>query len=87
MQIEAATEAGIDFVASEDVEAALLDAGLDEATTAAIVDDYEQAQLRSLKAGLLAAALIALLVPGVHQGPAELRPGSRGGVAGRWGRT
>ena len=34
-------------------------AGLDEATTAAIVDDYEAAQLQSLKAGLLAAALLA----------------------------
>jgi hypothetical protein len=30
-----------------------------EATTAALVDDYEAAQLRSLKLGLLAAALIA----------------------------
>ena len=37
------------------------EAGLDAATTAAIVDDYEQAQLRSLKAGLLAAALLALV--------------------------
>jgi hypothetical protein len=51
---------GIDFVASADVEAALVTAGLDEATTQAVVEDYEQAQLRALKAGLLAAALIAL---------------------------
>ena len=36
-------------------------AGLDDATTAAIVDDYEQAQLQALKAGLLAAALLALV--------------------------
>ena len=35
-------------------------AGLDTTTTQAVVEDYEQAQLRSLKAGLLAAALIAL---------------------------
>ena len=61
VQIEAATVAGIDFVASADVEAALVAAGLDPATTAAVVDDYEQAQLRSLKAGLLAAAFIALV--------------------------
>ncbi len=59
VQIEAATAAGIDFVAAADVEAALVTAGVDEATTQAIVDDYEQAQLRSLKTGLLAAALIA----------------------------
>jgi len=60
VQIETATVDGIDFVASADVEAALVTAGLDEATTQAVVEDYEQAQLRSLKAGLLAAALIAL---------------------------
>ena len=40
-------------------QAAAQQAGLDAATTAAIVDDYEQAQLRSLKAGLLVAALLA----------------------------
>ena len=59
-QIETATVDGIDFVASADVETALVTAGLDEATTQAVVEDYEQAQLRALKAGLLAAALIAL---------------------------
>lgn len=60
VQIETATVDGIDFVASADVEAALVAAGLDEATTQAVVEDYEQAQLRALKAGLLLAALIAL---------------------------
>jgi len=59
-QASVAVEPGIDFVASADVEAAAQAAGLDDATTQAIVDDYEQAQLRSLKAGLLAAALIAV---------------------------
>ena len=60
-QVGVAVESGIDFVSSADIEAAAQAAGLDAATTAAIVDDYEQAQLRSLKAGLLAAALIALV--------------------------
>jgi MFS family permease len=59
-QVSTAVAGGGDFVASADVEAAALAAGVDAATTAAIVDDYEQAQLRALKAGLLAAALIAL---------------------------
>jgi MFS family permease len=59
-QIETATVDGIDFVASSDVEAVLVSAGLDEATTQAVVEDYEQAQIRALKAGLLLAALIAL---------------------------
>ena len=35
-------------------------AGLSTSTTDAIVDDYEEAQLVALKAGLLAAALLAL---------------------------
>ncbi|MBP1705473.1 MAG: transporter [Chloroflexi bacterium] len=60
-QVGVAVESGIDFVASADIEAAATAAGLDEATTQALVDDYETAQLQSLKAGLLAAALLALL--------------------------
>ena len=64
---EVATQVGVaagsntNFVSSDQVAIAAQDAGLDEATTAALVDDYEAAQLRSLKAGLLGAALLALL--------------------------
>ena len=43
-----------------DIEKAAKDAGLSTSTTNAIVDDYEKAQLVALKAGLLAAALLAL---------------------------
>lgn len=60
-QVGVATESGLDFVASEDIATAASDAGIDEATTVALVDDYEQAQLQALKAGLLGAAVIALL--------------------------
>ena len=60
-QVGTAVGSGIDFVSATDIEAAATAAGLDTATTAAIVDDYEQAQLRALKAGLLAAALLALV--------------------------
>jgi hypothetical protein len=42
------------------VAAAAQQAGLDAATTTAIVDDYEAAQLNALKTGLLGAALLAL---------------------------
>ncbi len=45
---------------STDIEAAVEAAGLDQATTDAIVDDYEAAQIRSLKAGLLVVGLLAL---------------------------
>ncbi len=60
-QVSTAVAGGGDFVAAAAVESAAKAAGIDPATTAAIVDDYEQAQLRALKAGLLAAALIALV--------------------------
>jgi hypothetical protein len=60
-QVSVAVEAGIDFVPADEIQAAATKAGLDQSTTAAIVDDYEQAQLQALKAGLLAAALLALL--------------------------
>ncbi|MFZ0324180.1 MAG: MFS transporter [Actinomycetes bacterium] len=60
-QVSIAVEPGLDFVSSDQIQTAAQDAGLDDATTAALVDDYEQAQLGSLKAGLLAAAVIALL--------------------------
>jgi hypothetical protein len=49
----------IDFVSTDDVEAATQEAGLDETTSQALVDDYQDAQLTSLKTGLLAAALLA----------------------------
>jgi EmrB/QacA subfamily drug resistance transporter len=60
-QLGLAVERGIDFVPADQVRAAAEKAGLDQATTAAIVDDYGKAQLRSLKVGLLTAALLALL--------------------------
>lgn len=60
-QVSVAVGNGIDFVASDQVEAAVRDSGLDAAQTQAIVDDYETAMLQALKAGLLAAAFLALV--------------------------
>jgi Na+/melibiose symporter-like transporter len=60
-QINTVAGNGIDFVSSDQVAAAAQEAGLDEATTTAIVDDYEAAQINALKTGLLGAALLALL--------------------------
>jgi EmrB/QacA subfamily drug resistance transporter len=59
-QVGVAADSNTNFVSSTQVEAAAKKSGLDDASTAALVDDYESAQLRSLKAGLLAAALLAL---------------------------
>ena len=60
-QVSVAAGTGIDFVAADEIDAAAREAGLDEATSQAIVDDYEEAQLQALKAGLLAAGLLAFL--------------------------
>ena len=59
-QVGVAVDGNVDFVASEQVAAAATAAGLDAATTAALVEDYEEAQLQALKTGLLVAAGIAL---------------------------
>ncbi len=60
-QVTIAVEPGLDFVSSADIAVAVASAGLDEATSAAIVEDYESAQLTALKGGLLVAGLLALL--------------------------
>ena len=59
-QVTTAVEPGVDFVSADQVTAAATKAGLDQATTTALVDDYQAAQIQSLKAGLLAATLLAL---------------------------
>ena len=59
-QVSVAVDGGLDFVAADQIEAAAQEAGLDDTTSQAIVDDYEEAQLQALKAGLLAAAFLAL---------------------------
>jgi MFS family permease len=58
-QVAVAAGEGINFVDADELAAALEEAGIDAPTSAAIVEDYEDAQLRSLKAGLLAAAFLA----------------------------
>jgi len=60
-QVGVAVGSGIDFVSADQIQDAAQEAGLDEATTEAVVDDYESAQLQALKTGLLAAAALALL--------------------------
>jgi len=60
-QVGVAAGSGIDFVSADQIGAAAQEAGLDEPTTQALVDDYESAQLQALKTGLLAAAFLALL--------------------------
>ena len=59
-QVTVAVGGGIDFVAAEEIDAAARASGYDDATSQAIVDDYEAAQLQALKAGLLGAAFLAV---------------------------
>ena len=60
---QVSTEAanGVNFVSSAQIATAANDAGISKSETDAIVNDYETAQLRSLKAGLLGAAFLALI--------------------------
>jgi EmrB/QacA subfamily drug resistance transporter len=76
-QVGVAAGSNTNFVSSTQVETAAKKSGLDEASTAALVDDYESAQLRSLKAGLLAAALLALISLGFTRELPHDRPVSR----------
>jgi EmrB/QacA subfamily drug resistance transporter len=59
-QVGVALDGSVDFVSAQQVEAAAGDAGLDATTTDGIVEGYSDAQLQALKAGLFAAAAIAM---------------------------
>ncbi len=55
-----AAGSGVALVSTGQIQAAARKAGLDSATAGALVDDYGKAQILSLKAGLLATALLVL---------------------------
>lgn len=59
-QISEAAKGSASFLAADQVQRGLEDAGFDAATTEATVAHYEDAQLKALKAGLLVATAIAL---------------------------
>jgi EmrB/QacA subfamily drug resistance transporter len=58
-QIGVQLESGVSFVSTDQVEASAQKAGIDEATTNEIVNEYADAQLVALKTGLLIAGLLA----------------------------
>ncbi len=76
-QVGVAAGASTNFVSATQIDAAAKKADLDATTTAALVDDYESAQLRSLKTGLLAAALLALISLGFTRELPHERPAPR----------
>ena len=59
-QVEVSIAAGASFVSADQVEAAAIDAGVDDATVTALVSHYEDAQLGALKVAFLFAALLTL---------------------------
>ena len=73
-QVGVAAGSNTNFVSPTELETAAKQSALDEATTTALVLDYESAQLRSLKAGLLAAALLALISLGFTRKLPHRRP-------------
>jgi EmrB/QacA subfamily drug resistance transporter len=72
-QVGVRLEGQVSFVDSDQVRAAATDAGLDPATTDAIVESYSDAQLRALKTALLAAGFI-VLASFFFTGPLPSRP-------------
>ncbi len=65
-------EGQVSFVSAEQVQTGAVDAGLDEPTVAALVSDYEDAQLKALKTALLFAGFIVLIAfAGTRNLPAE----------------
>jgi hypothetical protein len=65
---------GITFVSSVEVEAASQQSGIDDVTTAELVDDYEDAQISALKGGLLLVAGIIIAAFFVTGGLPSQRP-------------
>jgi MFS family permease len=59
-QLEVQLSAGGSFVAADEVRAGAEAAGLDAATTDALVENYEDAQLKALKTAFLFAAFLSL---------------------------
>jgi hypothetical protein len=60
-QLEIKLSAGGSFVSSEEVRAGATAAGVDAATTDALVGHYEDAQLTALKTAFLFAAFLTLI--------------------------
>ena len=59
-RVQIQMSAGASFVSAAEVEAGAAKAGLDPATSAALVSEYEDAQLAALKTAFLCAALLVL---------------------------
>jgi EmrB/QacA subfamily drug resistance transporter len=80
-QVDVALSSGGTFVDSDQVQSAAEEAGVDPATTDALVTEYEDSQLMALKTALFAAGLLVLIslpvtrrLPGSRPDPAREGP-------------
>ena len=86
---ELSTEAAVDlaggapFVADDDLEASLDDAGVDQDVAAAVVDDNAEARIVALRASLSIVALVALLALFFTPGIPTTQPSDEVAAAGR----
>jgi MFS family permease len=81
-QVGIALEGQVSFVTADQVRAASDKAGVDPATTDAVVENYSDAQLKALKTALLAAGFIVLAAffttGGLPSRPPDATPGAAG---------
>ncbi|MGV1037061.1 MAG: MFS transporter [Candidatus Nanopelagicales bacterium] len=80
-QVSVSVESGLDFVSADQIGQAARDAGFDEQTSQELKDDYQAAQLQSLKAGLLAAAFLALISLASTRDLPRVVPGTGAGAS------
>lgn len=73
---------GIPFISDSDLESALGDAGVDPATTAAIVDENEQARVDGLRAALALLALVGVVALFFTRRLPERQPGAQPPTSG-----
>jgi hypothetical protein len=69
-------DSGVPFVADDDLEAGLLDAGVDAETTEAIVEENEVARLDGLRSALALLALLAVVALLTCRGIPTRQPGA-----------
>lgn len=66
---------GITFISADELRTAATDAGISDEEVEAILEDYEDGQIRSLKLGLLIAAALSLIALPLSGGLPAKRPG------------
>ena len=67
---------GIPFISDADLEAALRDAGVDEQTAEAVLDDYGEARVDGLRTALALLALFAVIALFFTRRIPDEQPGS-----------